>query len=115
MKRGKLVHTNGIELPIMDNIRSLPEINEGYKYLGVVESDDIRHAEMKEIIQSEYYFRVRTILKSRLNGVNTMTATNSRAVSVVRYDTGVINWTKSELNAMDPKTANDLYVKEGRW
>ena len=35
---------------------------------------------MKEKICKEYFKRVRTILKSKLNGGNTIKATNSRAV-----------------------------------
>ena len=110
MKRGKLVHTDGIEQPTKDNIRSLSEDDEGYKYLGIVESDDIRHAEMKEIIQSEYYRRVWTILTSKLNGGNTTIAINLRAVLVVCYGAGGINWTKSELQTMERKTQKLLTI-----
>ena len=65
---------------------------------------------MKEILQCEYYRRVRTILKSRLNGGNTITAINSRAVPVYRYGAGVINWTKSELQAMGWKIQKLLTI-----
>ena len=75
-------------------IRSLnSDEEEGYKYLGVLEADDIKHVEMKEKIQKEYFRRVRKILKSKLNGGNTIKAINSRAVSVVRYGAGIIYWT----------------------
>ena len=65
---------------------------------------------MKQIIQSEYYCRVRTILKSRLNGGNTVTAISSRAVSVVCYGAGDINWIKSELQAMVRKIQKLLTI-----
>ena len=45
--------------------------------------------------------RARKILKSKLNGPNTITVINSRAVSIVRCSAGVIKWTKEELGKMD--------------
>ena len=105
MKRGKVIQSEGIHLPGDKNIRSLKsEDNEGYKYLGVLEADDIKHGEMKEKIQKEYFRRLKTILKSKLNGGNTIKAINTRAVSIVRYGAGIIDWTKAELQHMDRKT-----------
>ena len=40
MKRGKIVAFEGIELPKEEKIRSLEE-GEGYRYLGVLESDRV--------------------------------------------------------------------------
>ena len=59
---------------------------------------------MKEKICKEYFRRMRMILKSKLNGGNTIKAINSREVSVVRYGAGIIDWSKNELQAMDRKT-----------
>ena len=42
--------------------------NENYKYLGVLEADDIKHSKMKDRIQKEYFHRVKTILKSKSKG-----------------------------------------------
>ena len=47
MKSGKRHLTDGIELPNKDKIKSLTE-NETYKYLGILEADTIKQAEMKE-------------------------------------------------------------------
>ena len=44
------------------------------------------------------------IVKSNLNGGNTIKAINSRAVSVVRHWAGIIDWFKNELQAIDCKT-----------
>ena len=84
MKRGKYVHSEGIKLPDDKKIKEV-EINKGYMYLGILEADGIKDGDMKEKIVKGYYRRIRKILKSKLNGVNTITAINSRAVSVVRY------------------------------
>ena len=48
--------------------------------------------------------RVRKILKSKLNGGNTIQAINSWAIPVIRYTAGVIDWTKLELDELDRKT-----------
>ena len=75
MKRGKLIQSEGITLPGDTVIRSLnSDEEEGYKYLGVLEADDIKHGEMKEKIQKEYFRQVSKILKSKLNRGNTIKA-----------------------------------------
>ena len=56
------------------------------------------------------YRRSRKILKSKLNGVNTITAINSRAVSVVRYGALIIKWRKEDLEKMDRKMRKLLTV-----
>ena len=38
-----------------------------YKYLGVLEADDIKHKEIKEKIRKEYFRKVKMILNSKLN------------------------------------------------
>ena len=54
MKRGKLIQTEVIELSAIGKIRSLDKTSNGYKYLGIIEADDIKHSVMKEIVQKEY-------------------------------------------------------------
>ena len=76
----------------------------GYKYLGILEADGVKHEEMKDQIKKEYIRRVRNILKSKLNGGNIILAINSRAVSIVRYGAGIISWTKMELEELDRRT-----------
>ena len=58
-----------------------------YKYLGVLEGDEIKHTQMKRRIEEEYFRRVRKIyiLKCKLNGDNMVQAINCGAVAVVRY------------------------------
>ena len=103
MKVGKLVSVVGMELSSGEVIPEL-ESDKGYKYLGILEADDIMHTEMKDKIKKEYYRRVRQLTSSKLNGGNTIRAINSWAVSVVRYSAGILKWTKDELKAMDRKT-----------
>ena len=96
MKAGKLVSVGGMELSSGEAIPEL-ESDKGYKYLGILEADDIIHTEMKDKIKKEYYRRARQLTSSKLNGGNTIRAINSRAVSLVKYIVGILKWTKDEL------------------
>ena len=78
--------------------------------MGLLEADVIKDKDMKEKIEKEYVRRVRKILKSKLNGMNSISAINSRAVSVVRYGACIIKWTKEELEKSDRKTRKLLTI-----
>ena len=102
MKRGKVVKSEGIS---MSDGKMMKNIEEGgYKYLGILEADGVKHEEMKDQIKKEYMRRVRNILKSKLNGRNIILAIKSRAVSIVRYEVGIISLTKMELEELDRRT-----------
>lgn len=110
MKRGKLSESKGIKMPDNKVIRGMDDPEDEYKYLGILEIDDIKHVEMKKDLQREYFRRVRKILKSKLNGGNVIMAINSRAVSTIRYGAGIIEWTKEELQGIDRKTRKLLTI-----
>ena len=76
--------------------------------MGILEADGIKHEEMEDQVTKEYVRRLRTILKSKLNGGNIISAINSRAVSIIRCGAGIIGWTKAELQALDRKTRKML-------
>ena len=76
----------------------------------VLEVEGIKHLEMKELVRKEYFRRVKKILKSKLNGGNTIKAINSRAVSIIPYGAGIVDWTKEELQEMDRKTRKLLTI-----
>ena len=94
LKRGKLVQSDGINMPDGEMLKALEE-GDNYKYLGVLEADTIKHQTMKETVRKEYLRRVRKVLGSKLNGGNIITAINSRAVSIIRYGAGVLDWTQA--------------------
>ena len=87
--KGKVTETQGMNLP-NNNIKGL-NLDETYKYLGILQADDIKHKQVKKKTLSEYNKRVRKILKLKLNGGNIIKAINSWAVPVVRYTAGIIN------------------------
>ena len=69
MKRGRQIKSDGVKIPGSNVIRSLQE-NDGYKYLGVLQNDEVMEKEMKEVVTKEYKRRVRKVLETKLNGGN---------------------------------------------
>ena len=52
LKKGKMVRTEGLELP--DGKRMREVSLDGYKYLGVLQLDSTMNRELKEKVKSEY-------------------------------------------------------------
>ena len=102
IQRGSEVQTEGINLP-NNNIRGL-NLEKSYKYLGILQAYDIKHVQVKKKAASEYTKRVRKVLKSKLNGGNSIRAINSWAVPVIRYTAELVDWTQAELEDLDRKT-----------
>ena len=75
MKRRNEVECNGIELENGEEIGQTGE--EGYKYLGVLEKEDIDQKGIKENIRKEYFERFRATLKSKLNPKHVSEAINT--------------------------------------
>ena len=107
MKRGKMSSSNGIELPHDDVIKELIA-EEGYKYLGVLESDTIMKNKMKEKISMEYFRRVKKVLETKLNSKNLIKGVNTWAISLMRYPAPFLDWTVDELKAMNRRTRKHL-------
>ena len=65
MKRGKRARSDGI---VLSNEECILEADDnGYKYLGILQLDDIMHKEMKEKVKTTYFKRFTLVLKSKLN------------------------------------------------
>ena len=88
MKIGQQVHCEDTDLGEGVVIEEADE--EGYKYLGTLERNDICQEKMKEMVQKEYYKRVKAVLESNLNGRNVINGINI-AVAMGWYETGIIN------------------------
>ena len=102
LKKGKMVRTNGIELPDGKRMR---KVNlDGYKYLGVFQLDPIMNRKMKEKVKSEYIRRVKNLLRSQLNRGNVIAGINVWAAGIIIYGAGVLDWTKEELKSIDINT-----------
>ena len=68
--RGKMVKGEEVGLPDGDTIKSL-NLDEKYKYLGFMESDQISAKTIKDDAAKEYKRRIRSILKTKLHGKKT--------------------------------------------
>ena len=84
VKRGKVITSDGIILPDENRIKSMNE-DCSYKYLGVLESDQVKQKEIKEKLSDEYKRRVRKSLQSKLNERNMVQAINTWAVSSLLF------------------------------
>ena len=112
--RGRLQTTSvDVEIDPGQIMETLRDSNASYKYLGVLELNNIKHQEMKDIITKEYLRRVRKILQSQLLGKNKITAINTLAAPVVRYSGGIVKWSQLELADMDRKTRKALTMHRG--
>lgn len=111
MKRGKYLRNDSIKLPNEEQIRAL-EKSEDYKYLGILEVDDIRHKKTKIIYSWEYMNRLWKILKSKLNAGNTVPPINSRVAFRIQYAAAVVNWRK-DCNTRNPVTIHRTTYPQG--
>ena len=103
MKSGKRYLTDGMKLPNQDKIRTLGE-KETYKYLRILETDNIKQVEMKDKIQKEYLRRTRKRSETKLCSRNLFKGINTWAALLVRYSGPFLKWTKEELKQMDQRT-----------
>ena len=111
MTREKQVYFEGIDLG--DGVVIEEAYEKIYKYLGILERDDLCQQKMKEKIQKEYYKRVRLLLKSKLNGAIVTNAINIWAIATAWYGAEIINWDKGELDKIDLQTGKLLNMHRG--
>ena len=107
IRRGKLARSDDIILPDESVIKGLAE-GDAYKYLGVLEAEEVKKEQMKNILKNEYKRRIRKVLQSKLNGGNTIKAINTWAVSLLRHSAPFVNWTKEEVKDMDRMTRKTM-------
>ena len=96
MKTRKKVKSDGIKLPDDTVMKALRD-GEVYKYLGILQADNLQKKEMKIKVFKEYKRRVRKIVKTKLNGRNIVKGINIWAIPVLRYSAPFLSWTKTEL------------------
>ena len=105
-RNGKRVKSEGVTLPSGETMKDIDE--EGYKYLGVLQNENLMNREMKDKVRDEYFRRVKLLAKSKLYARNLIAGINAWAIGVVRYSAGIIDWTKLDLKGMDVKTRKIL-------
>ena len=106
LQRGKKTRREGIQLP---NGEKIGEAGVGgYKYLGVLELDQIMCDEMKRKVKEVYQKRITLLMKTHLNGKNLFLALNTCAITVIRYSAAFLDWTKEETKELDRWTRKQL-------
>ena len=107
--KGRVSETEGMSLPNNNYIKGLKQ-EETYKYLGILQADDVKLIHVKKKTLREYSRRVRKTLKLKLNDDNIIKAINIWAVPVVRYAPGIIGWTQAELEDLDQRPVNSCQL-----
>ena len=87
----------------LGKMRMLGE-KETYKYLGILEVDIIKQAEVKEKTKKEYRRRMRKLLETKLCSRNFIKGINTWAVPLVRYSEPFLKWTKDKLKKTNHRT-----------
>ena len=72
--------------------------------MGHIQSKQIKHAQMKQKLGEEYLHRTKSILKTKLNGKNTIKAINTYASPVLTFSFGIVKWTPTDLENLQTKT-----------
>jgi hypothetical protein len=81
----------------------IKNLNKG-EYLGINQSNHIQHSIIKENLEKQFYLRIKSILKSKLNGNNLIKAVNTYAVPLLTYSFGVIKRSKTNLHNINIQT-----------
>ena len=81
MRTGKESKCEGIAIESGEVICKI--VHDGYKYLCIIEKSDVFQEQMKRSVKTEYFKRVRSDLKSKLNSGNVFQAINICVVTAV--------------------------------
>ena len=81
MRTGKESECEGIAIESGEVICKI--VDDGYKYLCIIEKSDVFQEQMKRSVKTEYFKRVRSDLKSKLNSGNVFQAINICVVTAV--------------------------------
>lgn len=105
-KKGKLKDTPNIKLMNEVEINTLKE--PAYKYLGMLQTGQIKDRTMRDITKEKYLKRVKTVVRTYLPGKEKIIAINSWAVPLMTCTCGVLKWSDTELKEMDRGTRKIL-------
>ena len=78
--------------------------DEIYRYLGHMQSKQIKRAKMKQKLGEEYINRTKSTLKAKLNGENTIKTINTYVTPVLTFSFGIVKWTPTDLENLQTKT-----------
>ena len=76
----------------------------GYKYLGILQANQIRYTKMKKKLEAKYLRRARKVLDTKLNCDNIIKRITTWVVSHLRYSEAFVDWNCAELTQLDGRT-----------
>ena len=76
LKRRKITKFDGISFPGGKAMKGSIE-RAGYKYLGIIQADQIRYTEIKEKVKTECLREVCKVIETKLNGGNIIKEINT--------------------------------------
>ena len=77
--------------------------NENHKYLGILDADTIKQAEMKAKVREKYLRRTRKLLESKFCIRNLIKEINTLAFSLAIYSGQFLKWTSKKMDQMTRK------------
>ncbi|XP_067940465.1 uncharacterized protein [Watersipora subatra] len=83
---------------------TIKDLEEGYKYLGIMQSNINPEAKERHKAITEYKKCLRQILRSQLNAKNQVMAIITYTLPVLRYQAGIIKWTEEAIKETDIAT-----------
>ena len=105
LKHGKIAKMEGVVLPDGQVIKEIDDRR--YKHLRILETDQLKEMETKDVFSKEYKCGLKLVLKTKPSGKNKIMAVNTWAVATLRYSAGVVDWKVDELKELDRKTRKE--------
>jgi len=109
-KKGSVQSKMHIGSTFENDIKEL-DPRKAYTYLGIEESFDIQYKNEKENLKKLYLRRLKLVLGTELSAKNKIQAIGSLAVTVLRYNFGIINWHQEKLQKLDRKIRKLLTIR----
>ena len=103
ISKGDKVFTEGVELPE----GTMADVEDSYKYLGILQVNSNHEKAARKTATTKHLQRMRQVLKSQPNGKNKVCAINTYVLPVIRCPTGIITWSKEEIEATANKAPNN--------
>ncbi len=106
--KGKPTDRKVIDL-LFKNIQILAlQPEQSYKYLGFNQSLCKSNSLIKAQIESKVMHRIRRILSSELNSKNKFKAMNTWSIPLATYSFGFVDWTDTDLEALNRQIRTNL-------
>ena len=99
------IHRGKIYEQVHPSLGEIMPLDKGgvYKFSGVFESNVFDTAQMKTLLQQEFFKRYQNVLQTQLNAVNKVKGLNMFAVPVIQYSAALLGWTLSEITNIERK------------